>query len=168
MSRQFGFFGRRQVKRAGPGELFFCVLGFARLFPDTERKLLELHMQVMHLDFDQPALIVEKGVRLLAARPGKSQSRCSRINPTGYRLSAGILTFDFLRHPAPTALDLRLLRQTGTLLATGKDFERDDAVFQAVRRGAIAPGGPNASFTGLKTYSPAGHDILFKGASSAA
>jgi hypothetical protein len=63
--------------------------------------MLEPFVQVMHLHSDQPALIVEKSIRILAARAIQGQSHSRRVNATSHRLSPSILTFGFLSHAAP-------------------------------------------------------------------
>jgi hypothetical protein len=91
-------------------------------------------MQVMALVSNQRALIFQERACIFAAGPVQRQSHGSRVYPTGYSLSAGILTFGFLSHPGPTALYFRPLRQTGTALATGVRFGAESPLFQRAKR----------------------------------
>ena len=83
-----------------------------------------LFVPVMLLDVDQRALIsqirfcVLSNAWIVIGGVERQRYRC-RVSATGDRICASVLAFCFLRHPAPTALDLRPLRQKGTLLATG-------------------------------------------------
>ena len=58
-------------------------------------------MQMMALVGNQRALIFQERACVFAAGPVQRQSHGSRVYATGYGLSAGILTFGFLRHVRP-------------------------------------------------------------------
>ncbi len=74
------------------------------LAENPEFQLLELLVQMMAVVCNQRALIFQERTGIFAADPAQCRGRSSRVYATGYCLCAGILTFDFLRHPSPTVL----------------------------------------------------------------
>ena len=67
------------------------------------REFFGLKRDKSSLVVDECFLLLQESIRLRLARASQRQGDSNRIDATGYRLSASILPFGFLRHPAPTA-----------------------------------------------------------------